>query len=81
MYTTTGIIRNIDKQKRVTLPQQFLDELQLEIDEEVKLYVDGNSIIIEPTRNKCIFCHTETTYKTFYGKPVCPDCVASIGLE
>jgi hypothetical protein len=43
--------------------------------------VDGNSIIIEPTRNKCIFCHTETTYKTFYGKPVCPDCVASIGLE
>lgn len=80
MYTTTGIIRNIDKQKRVTIPQQFLDELQLEIDGEVKLYLDGNSIIIEPTHSKCVFCHTDTNGR-FYNKPVCPDCVASIGLK
>lgn len=79
MYSTTGFKRKIS-QGKVRIPQQFLDELELDPEEEVKLYLDGTQIIIEPTRHKCVFCHTETTER-FYNKPVCPDCIASIGLK
>lgn len=80
MYTKTGITRIIDRQGRVTLPVQFLKTLSIDNDDQVELYLDGNSIVIEPIKCRCIFCDAETK-NTFYNKPVCLDCVASIGLK
>lgn len=79
MYTTTGFKRKLS-QGKIRIPQQFLEELSLAEDEEVKLYLDGNTIIIEPTKNVCIFCQSEATER-FYKHPVCSDCIASIALK
>ena len=79
MYTTTGFIKKLNK-GTIQIPQQFIEELNFSPNEEVKLYLDGDSIIIEPVKHKCVFCNSETTEK-FYNKPICPDCIASVGLK
>jgi transcriptional pleiotropic regulator of transition state genes len=71
----TGIVRKLDDMGRITLPKELRRTLDLNPDDPVEIYVEGNEIILQKFEKKrCTFCHGTENLSELKEKYVCEKC-------
>lgn len=72
---STGIVRKVDDLGRVVLPSELRKNLNIDIRDNVEIYVSGESIILKKYHPSCIFCETVDNITQFKGKNICTECL------
>jgi transcriptional pleiotropic regulator of transition state genes len=75
---STGILKSVDELGRIVLPKKMRENLDIEIRDQVELFVEGDRIILKKYMPTCIFCDSEQNIVIFNGKRVCGDCLKSL---
>jgi looped-hinge helix DNA binding domain, AbrB family len=75
---STGIVRKVDDLGRIVLPKELRKILNIDEHDQLEIFVDGNSIILQKYEFSCIFCGNSDDIIIFKGKHVCSDCINSL---
>lgn len=75
---STGIIRKVDELGRVVVPIEIRNKLNINVKDEVEIYVDGSSIILKKFEPNCIFCGGKKNLIEYKDKLICEKCKNSI---
>lgn len=71
---STGIIRKIDMLGRIVLPIELRKHLEIEQGDDIEIFVDGNTVVLEKYNPTCVFCGGREMLIDFCGKNVCAAC-------
>lgn len=71
---STGIVRKIDTLGRVVLPIELRKHMEIAPYDEIEIFVEGHSIILQKYSPTCIFCGSKNDLCDFAEKNVCRDC-------
>lgn len=74
----TGIVRKVDGLGRIVLPIELRRVLDIPVQSDLEIYVDGDEIILKKYQQSCIFCGSTEDLTTFEEKNVCSHCVARL---
>lgn len=74
----TGIIRKVDELGRIVLPIELRRTLDIEVRDEMEIYIDDGKIILQKFEPCCTFCGSSQSLTTFCGKNICSECVKRI---
>ena len=75
---STGIVRKVDELGRIVLPIELRRTLGIEEKDRIKIFVDGESIILRKYQPACIFCDNAKDIINYKGKNICPDCIRAM---
>ncbi len=70
-----GIVRKVDELGRIVLPIELRRQLDIDIKDEVEIYVEGNSIVLKKYEPACTFCGKSEHMYLFHGKNICSSCI------
>ncbi len=73
-----GILKSVDELGRIVLPKKMRENLDIDIRDQVELFVEGDRIILKKYMPTCIFCESEQNIMIFNGKRVCAECLKSL---
>ena len=68
-------ICKIDKLGRVLIPKNLRQRFDLNAEDPIELFTDGDAIVLKKYRKKCAFCGSEEDVISFKEKYVCRDCI------
>lgn len=71
----TGIVRKVDGLGRIVLPIELRRVLDIPIQSDLEIYVDGDEIILKKYVPNCIFCGGTNQLTEYEGKNVCTPCI------
>ena len=71
---STGIIRKVDDMGRIVLPIELRRSLEIDDGTPLEIYVEGENIILRPSKQACIFCGSSEGVQQFKGRCVCESC-------
>lgn len=74
-----GVVREIDRMGRITIPSEFRNSLDIDAGDMVDIMLDGGSIVIRKFDPRCVFCGTFGGVKDFEHKYICASCIKRIG--
>jgi len=74
----TGIVRKVDVLGRIVLPIELRKNLDIEKEDPIEIYVDGDFILLKKYEPACIFCGNAKNVKRVRDKNVCADCLKEI---
>ena len=74
----TGIVRKVDVLGRIVLPIELRKNLDIEKEDPIEIYVDGDYILLKKYEPACIFCGNAKDVKRIRDKNVCADCLKEI---
>lgn len=69
-----GLVRKIDKLGRIVLPVEFRRSLNLEVEDDVEIMLEGNFVKISKHENGCVFCGEMSNTSKYCDKLVCEEC-------
>lgn len=75
---STGIIRKVDELGRIVLPVELRRSLDIEVRDELEIYLENDRIILQKFEPSCIFCGSSRGLVTYHGKNVCQNCVHNL---
>lgn len=76
---STGIVRKIDNLGRVVLPIELRRVLNLNVQDEIEIFVNQNQIILEKySPDHCVFCGTTNDLVEHAEKHICRNCKAAL---
>ncbi len=70
--------KKIDEVGRVVLPKDIRKEMDLHINDMLKIDIDNGKIIITKADKSCIFCGKTSSLKSYLGKTVCESCIKEL---
>ena len=76
----TGIVRKVDVLGRIVLPIELRKNLDIEKEDPIEIFVDGDYILLKKYEPACIFCSNAKNVKRIRDKNVCEDCLKEIQL-
>ncbi len=76
---STGIVRKIDALGRIVLPIELRKHMDIATGDDIEIFVEGNSIILEKYSPACIFCASKDALADYEGKCVCKACREKLG--
>ena len=71
---TDGIVRKIDKLGRVVIPAEFRKSLRIELEEDVEIMMNQNTIVVQKYEKGCIFCGEKNATSMYHDKLICEEC-------
>jgi transcriptional pleiotropic regulator of transition state genes len=71
----TGIVRKVDVLGRIVLPIELRKNLDIEREDPIEIYVDGEYILLRKYEPACIFCGNAKEVKRIREKIVCGGCL------
>jgi len=74
----TGIVRKVDVLGRVVLPIELRKNLDIEREDPIEIYVDGDYILLKKYEPACIFCGNAKDVKRIRDKNICADCIKEL---
>ncbi|MCL1982858.1 MAG: AbrB/MazE/SpoVT family DNA-binding domain-containing protein [Clostridiales bacterium] len=74
----TGIVRKVDVLGRIVLPIELRKTLDIEREDPIEIYTDGEYIMLKKYEPACIFCGNAKDVKRIRDKNVCKDCLNEI---
>lgn len=77
----TGIVRKVDGLGRIVLPIELRRVLDIPVQSDLEIYVDGEEIILKKYVPNCIFCGGTTGLFTYEDKNVCAHCVEKLATK
>ena len=75
---STGIVRHIDELGRIVVPKEMRDKMNIDKNDPVEIFVDGDKIILTKYSPYCTFCQSEDGITEFKGRNVCKACLDEI---
>ena len=74
----TGIVRKVDVLGRIVLPIELRKNLDIEREDPIEIYVDGDYILLKKYEPACIFCGNAKHVKRIRDKNVCEECIKEL---
>lgn len=71
---STGIVRKIDALGRIVLPIELRKHMDIANGDDIEIFVEGNSVILQKYAPACIFCGGHEGLETYCEKNVCASC-------
>lgn len=76
---STGIVRRVDELGRIVLPIELRRTLDIDVRDELEIYVNGEQIVLQKYATTCIFCGTNRGLSVYKDKNICVECARQIG--
>lgn len=74
----TGIVRKVDSLGRIVIPKELRKVFNINIDDPLEIYVDGENIILKKYQPACIFCGEVSDVVNYKGKKICKHCLEEL---
>jgi len=74
----TGIVRKVDVLGRIVLPIELRKNLDIEREDPIEIYVDGDYILLKKYEPACIFCGNAKEVKRIRDKNICEVCLKEL---
>lgn len=78
---STGIVRKVDQLGRIVIPVELRRNLDIDLEDPLEIFVDGDLIVLKKYEPSCIFCGQAKDLKLFENKKICPSCLEKIKEE
>jgi len=75
---STGIVRRVDRLGRVVIPIELRGKLDMSPCDTLRLYTEGDKIIIKKYHPACVFCGDARDIAAFKDKLICGRCLREI---
>jgi transcriptional pleiotropic regulator of transition state genes len=69
-----GIVRKVDQLGRIVLPKSLRKRYQMNEGDPIEILVQGDHIILERYRPRCVFCSSIEQVAEFKEKYICNEC-------
>ncbi|NLA59271.1 MAG: AbrB/MazE/SpoVT family DNA-binding domain-containing protein [Firmicutes bacterium] len=76
---STGIVRQMDSLGRIVIPIELRRTLQIDKQDPIEIFVEGDKIILRKHQVACVFCGNTEEITAFKDKYVCSQCATQIG--
>ncbi|MBP2002199.1 transcriptional pleiotropic regulator of transition state genes [Paenibacillus shirakamiensis] len=73
-----GVVRKVDQLGRIVLPKSLRKRYQMNEGDPVEILVQGDHIILERYRPKCVFCGSMEEVKEFKERTICGQCLTEM---
>jgi transcriptional pleiotropic regulator of transition state genes len=70
-----GVVRKVDQLGRIVLPKSLRKRYQMNEGDPVEILVQGDHIILERYKPKCIFCMSSEKVVEYKDRYVCLSCM------
>jgi len=71
---STGIVRKVDKLGRIVVPIELRKTLQIENDDPLEIFIDGETIVLKKYQPGCKFCPESRNLIDFKDVKICREC-------
>jgi len=78
MMKPAGVVRKVDQLGRIVLPKSLRKRYQMNEGDPVEILVQGDHIILERYRPKCVFCGNMEQVSEFRDRHICGVCLAEM---
>jgi transcriptional pleiotropic regulator of transition state genes len=75
MMKPAGVVRKVDQLGRIVLPKSLRKRYLMNEGDPVEILVQGDHIILERYRPKCVFCGNMDQVHFFKERHVCTTCI------
>ncbi|AWB43983.1 AbrB family transcriptional regulator [Paenibacillus sp. CAA11] len=73
-----GVVRKVDQLGRIVLPKSLRKRYQMNEGDPVEILVQGDHIILERYRPKCVFCGSMEEVNEFKERMICKQCLSEM---
>ncbi len=77
----TGIVRKVDELGRMVIPIELRKTMNIDKNDPVEIYVEGDSIIIKKYEPHCIFCGSSENTLEYNDRTICRNCIKEINSQ
>ncbi|MFD2329962.1 AbrB/MazE/SpoVT family DNA-binding domain-containing protein [Cohnella sp. GCM10020058] len=70
-----GVVRKVDQLGRIVLPKSLRKRYQMNEGDPVEILVQGDHIILERYRPRCVFCSSMENVTEYKERHVCGACL------
>ncbi len=70
----TGMIRHIDELGRIVIPKEMRRKMDIQNNDPVEIFVEGDHILLAKYVPTCIFCAGTEDVEIFKDKKICRAC-------
>lgn len=75
---STGNVRKIDHIGRLVIPMELRRDFDIAEKDPLRIYVDGEQIVLKKYKANCIFCGCESNIVNCKGKNICKNCITEL---
>lgn len=72
---STGIFRRIDTLGRFVLPKELRKSLDINQNDYLQIFLDGDTIILKKSQLSCTLCGSSDDLADFRDKKICRNCL------
>ncbi|MBC8080252.1 MAG: AbrB/MazE/SpoVT family DNA-binding domain-containing protein [Gorillibacterium sp.] len=69
-----GIVRRVDQLGRIVLPKSLRKRYQMNEGDPIEILVQGDQILLERYRPRCVFCSSMTDVIQYKDRHICGVC-------
>ncbi len=80
MIKNTGIKRKVDELGRIVIPMEIRKQFNIEIQDELEIFIDRNFIMLKKYEPRCIFCGNEKGVIEFSERLICNKCLEKLQM-
>lgn len=78
MMKPAGVVRKVDQLGRIVLPKSLRKRYLMNEGDPVEIFVQGDHIILERYRPKCVFCGSMNEVSEFKERYLCEGCMVEM---
>lgn len=75
---STGIFRRIDTLGRFVLPKELRKSLDINQNDYLQIYLDGDTIILKKSQLSCVLCGSQEDLSDYRDKKICRNCLREL---
>lgn len=75
---STGIVRKVDQLGRIVIPIELRRNLNVDLEDPMEVFVEGDLIILKKYEPSCVFCEQAKNLEIFKNKRICPSCLEKL---
>lgn len=73
-----GVVRKVDQLGRIVLPKSLRKRYLMNEGDPVEIFVQGDHIILERYRPKCVFCGSMEEIRDYKERYLCEGCIVEM---
>jgi transcriptional pleiotropic regulator of transition state genes len=70
-----GVVRKVDQLGRIVLPKSLRKRYEMNEGDPVEILVQGDHIILERYKPKCVFCSNQESVIEYNSRYICNTCL------
>lgn len=75
---STGIFRRVDGLGRFVLPKELRKSLDINQNDYLQIFLEGDTIILKKNKDNCILCGSAEDLTNFHDKCICKKCIEEL---